>query len=381
MLLENEDLQKLDLSFLLVVDGLGDTLDLLLPLIRLVTSGPNGHRFRMLVTMRPGLADKLLSQAHGRYSVVPLQHKTAPDVELYVKNRMNSMETLRDDSRPEILDWRNKIVYTLRERTAGDYIKLIKSLDSLEKLDLIEEIQEMLDASGKPRPIRSRPRFGSSTRIRTGREISDINHIIMWLNSGRRPLTPAEIEAALAISQGSGGGNISLLSLEARLRTKYTLFAINSAGKVGYRSPEVARFVPALEGREPGSLSLAIDIHPSEVAMMKHYLKSLCPPEAYVKFGIDPWLESKLRGVQNSICQDPENEEIQIAIACLKVFTQPRDASTALLLPYAGEHLLSHLQKTDLSLAARDPKGKAGELILPYSIPNSEWTPFLVPKN
>jgi hypothetical protein len=71
----------------------------------------------------------------------------------------------------------------------------------------------------------------------------------------------------------------------------------------------------------------------------------------------------KMRRTNNYIYQDPDNNEIRIATTCLKVLTGPRNAKSKKLHPYAGEFLLSHLQKTDLSFADRDLKGEVGRLL------------------
>jgi len=366
LLLDNADVQKLGVSFVIVVDGLGDMVDALVPLCQGMREGLSGGSFRLLLTTRPGGAGSMLLPALNMIGAIPLEGKTLPDIELYINARLDTMEAFRDPSRPDVPEWRANILTSLRDKTGGDYVKLVKCLDDIEKIDLVEEIQEVLDNAGKTRADQIEAEIQGLNKTRTAKEIDEINQIILWMNTARESLFPDQLDAVLAVGQSTSGIS-SLLPLEAKLRLKYTLFEISTTGKVEYRSPEVRDCIKRKDEISGGDYQVGStasrEISASEVGMVKHFLSSVCPAETYEKFGFDQFLEAKMSGTRNYIYKDPDNAEVRVAITCLKVLSEPRNPKTAKLLPYAARFLLSHLQKADLSLADRNLKGQAGALL------------------
>lgn len=291
---------------------------------------------------------------------ISLENKTVSDIELYIISRLDSMDTFRDSSRPGIADWRIKVRNTLRDKTGGDYVKVAKCLDDIEKIDLVEEIQEVVDNAGKTISDQIEAEIQGLNKSRTAKEIVEINEVILWLNSARTPLFPDQLDAVLAVGQPCDRLS-SLLPLEAKLRSKYTIFDINAAGNVEYRSPEVRGCIPRKAQQIMGTdcqvgLVTSKEIHPAELDMVKHILYTICPRDIYDKFGFEPFLEAMLHGAWNYICEDPDNSEVRITVTCLRVLTEQRNQKTAKLQPYTAQYLLSHLKRTDLSLADRELK-------------------------
>ena len=310
----------------------------------------------------------MLGPVRDMLYAIPLKNKTMSDIELYIISRLDSMGTFRDSSRPGIADWRIKVRNTLRDKTGGDYVKVVKCLDDIEKIDLVEEIQEVLNNAGKTRSDQIEVEIQGLNKSRTAKEIAEINEVILWLNSARTTLFPDQLDAVLAVGQPCDGLS-SLLPIEAKLRSKYTLFDINAAGNVEYRSPEVRGCIPRKGQQITGTdyqvgLVTSKEIHPAELDMVKHILHTMCPGDIYDKFGFEPFLEATLHSARNYICEDPDNSDVRITITCLRVLTEQRNQKTAKLQPYAAQYLLSHLQKTDLSLADRELKAQVGCLLV-----------------
>ena len=362
LLLENNDVQKLGVNFVLVVDGLESLIDVLVSLLQRIQSS---SVFRVLLTTRPGGASSMLGAVMDMLYAIPLEHKTGPDIELYIISRLDSMDMFRDSSRPGIADWRIKVHNTLRDKTGGDYVKVVKCLDDIEKTHLVKEIQEVLDGAGKTRSDQIESEIQGLNESRTAQEIVEINEIVLWLNSARTSLSPDQLDAVLAVGQ-PGDGLSSLLTLEAKLRSRYTLFGINAAGNVEYRSPEARDCIPQKSKQTITEFDLVTpkQIYPAEVNMVRHLLRAICPSDIYDKLGFEPFLEAALNRARNYICEDPDNSEVRIALTCLRVLTEPRNQKTAKLQPYAAQYLLSHLQKTDLSLADRELKAQVGCLLV-----------------
>ncbi len=374
LLLDNPDIVKTGVCFVLVVDGLGDMAGALAPLLRAMQEGQSGNCFRVLLATRKDGAHSMLLPVKSMVGTIALEGRTAPDIERYIKSRLDVMEAFGDLSRPGILEWRAKIVATLRDKTSGDYVKLVKCLDDIEKVDLVEEIQNVLDNAGKSRSDQIEAEIQALNQSRTAKEIAEINEIVLWMDTARVPLPPDDLDAVLAVGQSSDGGS-SLLPLEARLRAKYTLFAVSTAGKVEYRSPEVQQCIPRRDQVDGADYQTGSgppnEIYPSEVGMVKHFLRTVCPKEVYDKFGFDQFLETKMHSARNYICADPDNSEARMAVTCLRILTEPRNLKTAKLHPYAAQFLFSHLRKTDLSLADRELKAQAGHLL--YKLFNSDF--------
>ena len=77
-------------------------------------------------------------------------------------------------------------------------------------------------------------------------------------------------------------GRKSLLRLSDKFKAKYTLFMISNRGEVGFRAPEVEKAIPQRRraNHEPKQHSPTA-VSQSEVDMIKHFLRTVCPPNTY----------------------------------------------------------------------------------------------------
>ncbi|CAM1511878.1 Fc.00g093910.m01.CDS01 [Cosmosporella sp. VM-42] len=366
LLLENEDRANIDVIFFLVLDGLGENIALFTQLLQRFSDSPFLHRTRILLTGQQGMFSSL-EKTGLTIDKIMLGEKNKMDQELYIVNRMDNMEILKDTSRPGVTEMREKILKDLLESTGGDYYKINRVLDNISKTDEVEEIDEYLKNAGNARLDQIEADIEKLNETRTPKEISEINEIILWINTGREWLSPEQLEAALALKAGTGsmGQRTSLMSLASKIRSKYTLFGLDY-GIVDYKVGEIREKVPLKkrDGNDETSSSGFKEIQPSEITILKHYLSTVCPRDLYEKMGFEEFFNLKLVRKGNYICQDPDNAHLNIAMRCMACLIEERTDKTKELHAYSMNQLLYHLTETDLSLADRDLKAEAGRMLV-----------------
>ncbi len=297
LLLDNEDRSTQDSTFFIVVDGLDENVESLLHLLQKLSNPVVSHRTRVLLTGGKSMFD-LLAGADVEFNKITLGEPNKPDIEVFVKARMDSMPMLKDIKRPGISEMRAKILSSLTDLTDGDYYKIGRVLDDIEKNDEEEEIEE---ASRDRRPDQTgsdRGRHREPEQDEDNKEITEINEIILWINSGRKWLKPKEMEAALTLRAGKGSARAqtSLMSLEAKIQTKYSLFAVDSFDEIDYKVSGIREKIPVKKrhGTDEESASGFKEIQPSEINIVKYYLSTVCPPDVYEKFGFEEFFKLKL---------------------------------------------------------------------------------------
>ncbi|KAI0869430.1 hypothetical protein GGS24DRAFT_163990 [Hypoxylon argillaceum] len=367
LLFENEERVNMDSVFFIVVDGLGDDVDGLTQLLQKLSVNPARQRTRVLLTGNTNTFG-ILEKAGGiKFDKIKLEASNAQDIELYITARMDGMDMLKDRSRPDISEVRDRILEDLKIATGGDYYKLSQVLDNIAKSGGDPtEIDDCLKAAGQTRPDQIIAEIKKLNEERTPKEIAEINEIILWVNDGRAWLQPSHMEAALALRAGKvTDQQASLLSLESKISTKYRLFHI-SDGDIDYKLSEAKDSIP-LKKRERSddkSSSGFIEIQPAEVNMLKHYLSNICPPDVYEKFGFDEFFDLKLVRKANYICYDADNAHITLALRCLSCLVEQRTDKTEKMHAYSYDCLYEHLKATDLSLADRDLKAEVGKMLV-----------------
>lgn len=138
----------------------------------------------------------------------------------------------------------------------------------------------------------------------TDAEVTEVNELILWIRRYRELLTERNMAAALhAASEES-----SLLTLADKIKEKYPLFRISNKGEVTFRAPEVEESIPnkrstsSIQADEQDGPGAAVS--PGEMAMVKHFLSTVCPRETYNKLDLDRFLETKRKDRRNRIYKD-----------------------------------------------------------------------------
>ncbi|KAF4946030.1 hypothetical protein FGADI_11534 [Fusarium gaditjirri] len=373
LLLENEDLLAMDVTFYIVLDGLGANAEVLISFLQRFSDNPIIQRTRILLTGNKELFDAINLAGGVKMDKIVLGDANAKDLVLYINKRMDSMEILKNTARPGVSELRTKILSSLQTSTRGDYYKVERVLDNISKTDDVDELDALLESAGDVRPDQIESDIEKLNQQRTPKEIAEINEIILWVNDARIWFSPAQIEAALALKAGAKAST-SLMSIEAKIASKYTIFTTDS-GFVEYKLGAIAWRIPlkkrdVVDGESSSGFK---EIQPAEVNIIKHYLSTICPSDLYQKFGFDEFFDLKMARKGNYICRDPDNAQANMVLRCLSCITDQRTEKTERLLDYARDNLHVHLKETDLSLTDRSLKAQVGDALLrlftePYAL-------------
>lgn len=379
LLLENGTLSRIDATVFIIIEGFGDVIaDAVLKFLEKVSALPADQDVRVLLTGEPrGIAQ--LKNGNITFETIAISTKNRPDVEKYLDTYMDKIEALKDTNRLGVSELRRKICDTLCDKTAGDYFKMDTILKQIRDLDYVHDIDRVLEEAGKERSKHILGEIEQLNRTRTPKEIAEINEIILWILYGRQWLGPKQMNAVLYVKTGE----LSLLSLEAKFQTKYSLFKVDSEGLVDFRSSEIAGLIPERQRyySEDPSPATAQKIQLSEVRMIKHFLGTVCPQDIYAKFNFDEFFDRKLSRRKEYICRDDKDTaEVKLAVTCLSILTEERDRRHERLRPYAMNNFLRHLKATDLALADREWKRAVGPRLVKLfsddkSIDTLLWTP------
>ncbi|KAK8057415.1 hypothetical protein PG996_011352 [Apiospora saccharicola] len=420
LFINNKERTNNDTSFVFFIDAGRSDVDKLIPLLEKLGSISDGNRVQVMLSASPQTTeDELMEKLGSNIGVIPISECNARDVDLYITKRMDEMPILRDEKRAGISEWRNKIFNTLRDKCEGDYFKLDSNLKDLEKVDLVDDIYDVLKNAGKSKAAQIDSALRSLNNIRTPKEIDEINEIILWVNDGRRWLSVEAMESIVAIKHRRTAAHlhanvrpaplthrsrrktgqedvaekvvtvedkpaataptsnltVSLLPFERKLTDKYDpLFTITDSKKVNWRSEEVRQRIPNKTGSvanlmsdqsEPAAEGRPKVIQETEIDIVKHFLRNVCPKDLYTRFDFEHFFNGKLgAGQKQYICLDPENAHIRIVITCLIILTDEGYEDDRQLRDYASFWLLDHLIAVDLSAAERHLKLQVGPLLV-----------------
>ncbi|KAH6895943.1 hypothetical protein B0T10DRAFT_229685 [Thelonectria olida] len=363
LLLQNEDLDNLDVTFFLVLDGLGVDVETFAHILNKLSDSTRFQKTRIFLTGSQELFSAIERVGRVKVDKIVLGEANKQDIKLYVKHRMEGMDMFKDVSRPDVSETRENILKNVLESTAGDFYKINRVLDNISKTDEVEEINAILETAGDARPDQIEADIESLNKTRTAKEISEINEIILWVSTAGHGFTPHLMESAMALKPGNGG--TLLMSMESKIKTKYTIFSAEY-GTIQFKVDGILEMIPRKkrDSADENSSSGFKEIQPAEINIIRHYLGAVCPPDLYKKFGFDEFFNLKMVRKSNYIYQDPDNNHITMVIRCLTCLVEKRNEKTERLLNYSCRFLAWHMKETDLSLAERSFKSKAGELLV-----------------
>ncbi|KAI2626925.1 hypothetical protein GGS26DRAFT_144955 [Hypomontagnella submonticulosa] len=400
LFINNKERMNPETTFFLFIDGFDDSL---LQLLNKLTSVADNKRARVFLTARPQLVEEWLEKADWvKFDTIQIADHNGDDITKYINFRMDSMPILKDTSRPGINEWRGKILETLRYKCAGDYFKLNTSLNALAKVDLIDDINEVLAEADKTRVDQIDAEIRRLNNNRTIKEIQEINEIIMWIERGRQWYPVDMLEDLLSVKHRSSAAmktpvpnlpltrrttgspnlesitqgaspatlTISLLPFAQKLAEKYPIFTVTDSGDVDWRSPEIKDRIPSKDLGNRDAFGAATSggpqmIQESEIAIVRHFLNNVCPPDLFERFEFEQFFDKKLSTRHREyICLDPDNNDIKISITCLIILTEEELRKNGELRQYAIYWLLEHLKAVDLSAADRELKAQVGPLLV-----------------
>ncbi|KAJ6035919.1 hypothetical protein N7540_000198 [Penicillium herquei] len=351
LLFENPDLINMNVLFYIVIDGLSGKMgEGMLRFLRRASALNVNQRVRVLLTVDSECSQHLATVDGVSLTSIPISSKSRTDVEMVIRSRMDSMIALSDRTRPGIPELRAKICDQLYRATTGDYFRINLALDDISKREYISDITNALKNAGEGRAVQIKKEMEGLNQNCSETEISEINEIIIWIRRYREILTERQMTAALYAAVGEP----SLLTLADKIKEKYPLFKITNKGEVTFRAPEVEESIPdkrSSSAQVEGQDGTGTVVSPGELAMVKHFLSTVCPQETYTKLEFDKFLESKKQDRRNRIFKnEPHIEEAKMALTCLHLLTGETEQLSGDLLSYARSHFAQHLSAVNLAL-------------------------------
>ncbi|KAL5586979.1 hypothetical protein FOVSG1_012115 [Fusarium oxysporum f. sp. vasinfectum] len=202
LLLENEDLLAMDVTFYIVLDGLGANAEVLISFLQRFSDNPIIQRARILLTGNKELFDAINLAGGVKMDKIVLGDANSKDLVLYINRWMDSMDILKNTSKPGVSELRTKILLSLQSSTKGDYYKVERVLDNMSKTGDVDEIESLLESAGNVRPDQIESDIEKLNQQRTPKEIAEINETIIWVNDALIWFSPAQIGPALALKPG-----------------------------------------------------------------------------------------------------------------------------------------------------------------------------------
>ncbi|KAJ0279969.1 hypothetical protein CBS470a_008995 [Colletotrichum nupharicola] len=400
ILVENKDRANWNTTFFIILDGFieEDHAKSLKKLLSLLKKSPDTCRkTRILLTGTSEWLAQLGPMKSMGLQTIKLGDENPKDIELFIEDRMNQMELLKDSSNNKVSQVRQRVVDALKKATGGDYRKLDTVLTEISEKENDQEIDSCLTRAGNAAAKQITAIMQKINRKSSPQEISDMNEMVIWVTYGRG-LTPLQLEGALALKNRASATTKSatseepqtheppitlFTSLESKIKKrKFSLFDLTeTAGQAvvtfaGSIDAEEAK-KRLLKANEPHGDGEAQHFHPTEVDMIEHYLKTVCPDDVYKKFGFEEFLSQKRVRNQNRIFLDPGNAEITLALRCLQCLVEGSTEKTKLLHDYAADQLYHHLWAAEhrdpldgsekdgyLSMTDRDLRSRIGILLV-----------------
>ncbi|KAI8295398.1 hypothetical protein K4K56_012031 [Colletotrichum sp. SAR 10_98] len=395
MLVENKDRANWNTTFFIILDGFieEDHAKSLKKLLSLLKKSPDTCRkTRILLTGTSEWLAKLGPKKSMGLQTIKLGDENPKDIELFIEERMNQMELLKDSSNDKVSQVRQRVIDALKKATGGDYRKLDTVLTEISEKENDQEIDSCLTRAGNAAAEQITAIMQKINRKSSPQEISDMNEMVIWVTYGRG-LTPLQLEGALALKNRASITTKSatseepqphdppitlFTSLESKIKKrKFSLFDLTeTAGQAvvtfaGSIDAEEAK-KRLLKANEPYGDGDAQHFHPTEVDMIEHYLKTVCPDDVYKKFGFEEFLSQKRVRNQNRIFLDPGNAEITLSLRCLQCLVEGSTEKTKLLHDYAADQLEASLKAGNLGF-------KLTELTSKYAQDPEEYDRFWNP--
>ncbi|KAJ5090777.1 hypothetical protein N7532_009461 [Penicillium argentinense] len=364
LLFECPYLHEVNGMFYIIIDGLvGKMGEGMLRFLRDITAAATGRRIRVLMTCDPDCSEHLAQVDGIAFDSIQINAKNKPDVQALIESRMNSMPALNDCTNASVRDLRKSVCDELIEKTGHDYVRVNFALHEISKQEYPEKILSIVHNAGRQRTQQIKEEIEELERSLSDAEISEINDIILWIQHHRGLLTESWMTTALCARDGKK----SLLRLSDKFKAKYTLFTITHRGEVTFRAPEVEKAIHRRHRarNEPEQLSPTA-ISQSEVDMINHFLRTVCPPNTYSKLNVDALLAQKQQSKGGTrICQDDSHTgDAKLALTCLELLANNADEQENGLLPYARKFFDRHLCAADLAFVDIELKVQIGQLLV-----------------
>ena len=383
---------RAEATYFLIFDGIDQMeekhLKILTQVLKRVSSlsrhvGDKNHLcLRILLSGRNKLIDSL---THGsKASIIDLASNNQEDIEMFVRSGIADVKILSGSS-PADQTRRDEIFTALTKNAKGDFISIELLLKQIaEKRRVAEMLLVLQQFQGENRTDTIARTIEGLNKTLSKQDILDLNEMLIWLISSQSRMTVVELDAILRKSNGEA--DYSLQPLAEAIKERYSkILTVEPEVDVVTNAPAVYRFVDivsdsireylvAMNADDEDDTSDGhprtvkdVDIHESEVKIVKRFLESVCDPDLYQKFQFEQFFLAKLSTSTAFIQFDVQSSHMRISKTCIDAIVNP-DAIWAPLDGYFIGWWHTHLEQIDLSLTLpREKTAIGGELIKLFS--------------
>jgi len=322
---------------------------------------------RLLLSGRVSVTNSLAGELQYPNVVIDVASNNRPDIEKFTQNRLSTTKLLQGDSE-QIKTLRQEVFDVLTTEAHGDFVNIDLLLKEISTKQWPAEIREVL-ANAKAGARRSDTIAREITRCNDtllGQEIRDLNTLLLWVLSAKRPMRVSELNGVLFLKNSE----TSLRPLHERIRDKYSSFfhmdkVVSNEGPSGWLVSLVSDSIRDYFKAQESNVAAEGDagkLQENEVKIVRRFLNSVCDQELYDKFGFDEFFSSKLNNSTVMIDVDLERASSTLLLGCLQALTSTTPELTALAL-YAVHWFPYHLADVDLSMTDPAVKMAIGKLL------------------
>ena len=356
-----------DIRFFLILDGTheldeGSTNDLVDLVQSLSSSDVQRSRFRIAITARPGLVQRIISQNQGTLSTMDLREKSQKDLGRYIEKKAEELSIFQR-SDVEVQALKKEVCAGLLTAVDGNFILADVKLKEISTKDDFDEVRQIVGSVKESQGLESTmvEKIRECNRTLSTQEIEDLNVLLLWISYGRWPFSVAELEAVLLVQHQQ---RKSLQPLSKKIKKKFSLLLDMTEEEdprnatVTLKYDSIADYFQNLsENQETPNTILSDALTEGEIRMAKHFVEKLCDQDIYAKLGFEEFFDQKLRRSDICVTVDCDNAHARLALICLQVMTMDHTAERNELRSYAMFYTTKHLKDTDLDKT--EPRLKA----------------------
>ncbi|KAJ5622596.1 hypothetical protein N7528_005828 [Penicillium herquei] len=384
LLLENhEELENVDVTFFIVINKLGDKDEHVHPaVVKFLqqTARCKRRAVRVLFTCKQGTINRL-KQDDIICPTISIHPRNAGDVKKFIDARMDTIDSLSDTRIDGVLELRKEIQEKLYEKTNGNYYMIDKTLAKISALDYDKDIYKALNNANQSVEDHITDDVLKLNQSLNEKEIQEMNEIILWITFAQERMSVDIMTAVLRFKNDAA----SLRPLGERLKKKFLLFEIDNDGYVAFRSDKILSALPERAATTRDREKSNKDVNAGEVEILRHFLKSVCPPGLAEKLEMEQHFRSKLSNQQEQIfCEDKNTAHFQLAKVCLHALAGKAGENLRPLRGYASRQLMNHMSQVDLAEISSELKSQVGpDLVRVFrdqeSIDNLLWATKPIP--
>lgn len=330
-------------------------------------------RLRILFSARDETVGQITNNLNKGISTIDVSSKNKDDIELFIKDRLGSMDILSSGS-TLVETLKKEILESLLKEAHGDFVNIGLLLNEIGDKQRPREIRDVLSRSGEKRSNTIAREIERLNQTLGEDNISDLNELLVWVMNARCSLRLCELEAVLYVKNGEpslrplvdeiNGRFSALFRIEGEIDPKTkSMPPTATVSLVSNSIEEYFRVKSATEEAEADDGQLGWkttgDVLESEVRIVRRFLDLVCDPKLFKKFEFEAFFERKLTKKTARLGVDTDTAHMRIVMACLRAASEKTDESSPLV-DYAAFYFEDHLRLIDLSLIQPQIKAIVG---------------------